>query len=135
VNAPIGPLGLDADGALEVPTDFEATGWYVDGPEPGETGPSVIAGHVDDWTGPAVFHRLGALGPGDDIAVDRADGSTAMFTVRAVEEHSKDDFPTQRVYGGTDAPVLRLITCGGAFDEDARSYLGNVIVFADLASG
>jgi LPXTG-site transpeptidase (sortase) family protein len=133
VEAPVGALRLDPAGALEVPTDFSATGWYVDGPEPGEPGPSVIAGHVDDWRGPAVFYRLREMRPGDQVHVDRADGTTVSFRVRAVESYPKDDFPTEAVYGDTPAAELRLITCGGEFDPSARSYLSNVVVYADLA--
>ncbi|WP_142026514.1 class F sortase [Blastococcus colisei] len=132
VDAPVGGLGLDVCGALEVPTDFDAAGWYVDGPEPGEPGPAVVVGHVDDYTGPAVFHRLETLEVGDEVLIDRGDGTTATFRVRAVEAYAKDEFPTERVYGRTPDPELRLITCGGEFDRTERSYLGNVVVYADL---
>jgi hypothetical protein len=44
----------------------------------------------------------------------------------------KSDFPTLEVYGNLDHSGLRLITCGGEFDPDARSYESNVIVFASL---
>jgi hypothetical protein len=36
------------------------------------------------------------------------------------------------VYGPTDSPELRLVTCGGAFDRSIGHYTDNVIVFADL---
>ncbi|MDH3705796.1 MAG: hypothetical protein OES57_06985 [Acidimicrobiia bacterium] len=44
----------------------------------------------------------------------------------------KDEFPTVEVYGPTEEPTLRLITCGGDFDGSARSYEGNLIVFAEF---
>jgi sortase (surface protein transpeptidase) len=44
-------------------------GWFTGGPMPGQLGPAVIAGHVDSRTGPAVFHRLRDLRPGDQIRV------------------------------------------------------------------
>ncbi len=59
-------------------------------------------------------------------------GRQPVFAVDRVERHPKDDFPTIEVYGNTDDPQLRLITCGGAFDSGARSYEDNVIVFATL---
>jgi hypothetical protein len=64
VDAAVIPLGLEPDGTLEVPQDFSETGWYTAGPEPGEPGPAVIAGHVDSKRGPAVFFRLRELRPG-----------------------------------------------------------------------
>lgn len=133
VDAPILPLGLRADGRLEVPADFDETGWWVDGPEPGEPGPAVIVGHVDSRDGPAVFFDLRLLEPGDPIHVDRRDGTTVTYLVERTEQHPKDAFPTSAVYGPTPDPVLRLVTCGGDFDRDRRSYKDNIIVFAQLA--
>jgi sortase (surface protein transpeptidase) len=128
-------LGLNDDGTVAVPP-LEAddrAGWYERGPTPGAVGPAVILGHVDSAAyGPGVFFELGALAPGDEVQVDRADGSVAVFTVDRVERHPKDRFPTIDVYGNTDDAQLRLITCGGAFDADAGSYEDNVIVFASL---
>lgn len=127
------PLALEADGTIEVPSDFSQAGWWVDGPEPGEVGPSVILGHVDSRRGPAVFFDLLELRPGDAVHVDRSDGTTVTYIVERTEQHPKDAFPTQAVYGPTDEPVLRLVTCGGTFDRDRRSYDDNVVVFATLA--
>ena len=53
-----------------------------------------------------------------------------MDAVRVVP---KTDFPTLDVYGNTDSPELRLITCGGPFDSSAGSYVDNVVVFASQA--
>ncbi len=135
VEAPLLDLGLNPDGTVQVPPleRDDKAGWYEPGPAPGEIGPAVILGHVDsaEW-GPGVFFDLGALAPGEEISVTRADGSVAVFAVDRVEVHRKDDFPTIAVYGNTDDPQLRLITCGGAFDPAARSYEDNIIVFATL---
>lgn len=134
VDAAVGPLRLGPDRVLPPPRRPDAAGWWREGPEPGEAGPAVLVGHYDSGTGPAVFHRLGGLRPGDRVAVDRADGTTAAFTVRSLASHPRDAFPTGRVYGGTgDRPALRLITCGGRYDHDAGEYTENLIVFADGA--
>ena len=132
VEATMLPLGLESDGSIEVPSDFSQTGWWADGPEPGEVGPAVILGHVDSRQGPAVFYDLRRLQPGDTVQIDRVDGSAVTYAVDRVEKHSKNAFPTDTVYGPTPEPVLRLVTCGGDFDRDARSYKDNVIVFANL---
>lgn len=126
-------LGLQSDRTMEVPADFDLAGWYVHGPTPGELGPAVLAGHVDSAEGgPAVFFRLGELQPGAEVLVERADGSTAVFAVDRVERYAKDDFPTLEVYGDTDHAALRLITCGGAFDDATGHYLDNVVAYAHL---
>jgi sortase (surface protein transpeptidase) len=133
VSAAVVRLGLEPDGALEVPSDYDDTGWYTGGPAPGETGPAVIAGHIDSRSGPAVFYRLRELRPGDEITVGRADGSSVRFTVDAVAQYPKRAFPTEAVFGPSPDPILRLITCGGSFDRSRRSYRDNVVVTARLA--
>ena len=132
VRAPIIPLGLRGDGKIAVPEVPGEAGWWLGGPEPGEPGPAVILGHVDSTDGPAVFYHLRALTPGDEIVIDRADGSTLTYIVESSARHPKDDFPTDEVYGPTEEPTLRLVTCGGDYDFDVRSYPDNVIVFASL---
>jgi len=130
-------LGLNDDGSVEVPPlgPDDQAGWYERGPAPGATGPALILGHVDSAAaGPGVFFELGAVQPGDEIEVGRADGTVAVFAVDRVERHPKDDFPTIAVYGNTPDAQLRLITCGGAFDSAARSYEDNIIVFATQTS-
>ena len=133
VAAPSIRLGLNPDGTLEVPQDYSRTGWWAGGHRPGESGPAVIVGHVDSKTGPAVFFRLRELERGDRIeALDKANRSLT-FEVGALEQHPKDDFPTERVYGDTARPTLRLITCGGDFDDSTGHYVENLIVYAELA--
>lgn len=132
LDAPVEDMGLTDDGGIEVPTDFDDTGWWSYSPQPGRVGASAILGHVDSTTGPAVFFRLHELQPGDEIHVDGGDGDTVTFVVRRLEQYPKDDFPSQAVLGATTTPTLRLITCGGAFDSNAGSYLDNVVAFAEL---
>jgi hypothetical protein len=128
-------LGRAADGSIEVPTDFAAAGFYTPGPTPGQFGPAVIAGHVDSHQGPAVFYRLGALKAGARVGVGRQDGSTATFVVDKVASYPKARFPTTEVYGNTTSRAeLRLITCGGSFDDRSAHYVDNVIAFAHLVS-
>jgi sortase (surface protein transpeptidase) len=133
VDSPLLRLGLDDDGILVPPADFARAGWFSGSPVPGDVGPSVIAGHVDSHDGPAVFFRLGNLVAGDEVLVDRADGTTARFTVTGADRYPKNEFPTEEVYGPTHRAELRLITCGGKFDRDSRSYRDNVVVTAVLS--
>jgi len=134
VDSALIALGLAADGTLtlQVPVDGSVAGWFTGSPTPGEHGPSVIAAHVDWNHAPGVFFHLRDLEPGAEVAVDRADGTTARFEVLKVEQYPKDAFPTERVYGDIDHAGLRLIPCGGSFDRAARSYRDNVVVYAGL---
>jgi hypothetical protein len=132
VDAPIKTLGLDKDGAIQVPGTNEDTGWFTGSVRPGAPGPAVILGHVDGEKKPAVFFHLHKLRPGDKIVIDRADGSTVTFLVNKLQQTPKTRFPTDDVYAPTLQGSLRLVTCGGTFDSSIGHYRDNVIVFADL---
>lgn len=136
IDAPLTGLGLTEDGSLDVPPPKKANlaGWYEDGVPPGAIGTALIVGHVDNEAGPAVFYPLGALKKGHTIDVDRADGRTAVFTVDAVEVYDDENFPDEKVYGPSDRPELRVLTCGGGYDRAAGGYQGNVVVFAHLTA-
>jgi sortase (surface protein transpeptidase) len=130
VSSPLVRLGLNPDGTMQVPGDFQVAGWFTGGPQPGQLGPAVIAGHVDSRTGPAVFSRLRDLRPGDRVRVVRADRLVVRFRVESLASYPKESLPDAAVFGATTAPVLRLITCAGAFDRARRSYRENLVVSA-----
>ncbi|MFJ6566389.1 class F sortase [Streptomyces sp. NPDC091292] len=133
VNAPLTGLGLTPQGSLDVPPPEKKNlaGWYEAGTTPGERGTAIVAGHVDNAEGPAVFYSLGSLVRGRTVEVDRRDGSVAVFTVDAVEVYDSRNFPDTKVYGPSSRPELRVITCGGAYSKKT-GYQGNVVVFAHL---
>lgn len=130
LDAVVGELGLAADGSVQVPSDPDATGWFDQGPAPGQRGPAVVLGHVDSRSGPAVFARLRDLKVGDPVVVTLRDGAQVRFTVDGTLTFAKSDFPTAATYGPVPGPALRLITCGGAYVRDRGGYQSNVVVFA-----
>ncbi|MFD4574007.1 class F sortase [Streptomyces sp. NPDC058417] len=135
VDTPLLRLGVAADGTVEVPpiTADDRAGWYRYSPTPGQTGPSVILGHVTVGPyGDGVFRRLDRLRRGDGITARLENGTTAAFAVTDVRTVDKADFPTEDVYGNVNRPELRLITCGGP--HDGEGYRDNVIVFAALSA-
>ncbi|WP_243718531.1 class F sortase [Actinomadura sp. KC06] len=134
VRTPLMKLAKNPDQTVETPPLRRAheAGWYRLGAAPGSQGSAVIIGHVDTATGPAVFHRLGNLRPGDRVNVQRADGRTAVFRIDSVEHVGKNRFPTQRVYGDPGYAAIRLITCGGRFDRGSGHYTDNIIAFGRL---
>ena len=130
VSSPLIRLGLNPDGTMQVPGDFQVAGWFTGGPQPGQLGPAVIAGHVDSRTGPAVFYRLRDLHPGDQIRVVRADHRVVRFRVESLASFPKQALPDDAVFAATTTPALRLITCAGSFDWSKRSYRDNLVVSA-----
>lgn len=123
-------LGITPDGAAEVPADHDLAGWFSGGGRPGWIGPTVLLGHVDSVDGPAVFHRLRELRPGDVVEVTTAGGTVARYAVERIEQVAKDAFPTFAVFGASPEDVLRLVTCAGEFDRGERSYADNLVVHA-----
>jgi len=130
ISAPTIALGLKPSGKIEVPEDIADAGWRSGGPEPGERGAAFITAHVNGGGAPGAFNRLNAVSRGDDIKVRRKDGTTVTFVAERTEQVSKDDFPTERVYGDTRLPTLRLVTCGGSFNSGSGHYTDNLIVYA-----
>jgi sortase (surface protein transpeptidase) len=126
-------LGLAPDKSINVNFDPSVAGWWEGGPRPGQVGPAVILGHVR-WHAPAVFSRLYTLQRGDEILVDRADGTTARFVVTGQGNYRKVAFPSDLVYYPTLEPELRLVTCGGPIDPATGHYSENLVVFAAQAS-
>lgn len=149
VQSSLRAYGLTDKGELAVPSVTEPlqAGYYggadpeFPGDEylPGEDGPAIVMGHVDGVIDgvkgkPGVFYRLHELVPGNEILIDRADGSQVRFVVTEVRRYAKATFDTAAVYGQTQKPELRAITCGGAFDRAAGHYVDNWVIFAELAS-
>ncbi|MFB9239522.1 class F sortase [Plantactinospora siamensis] len=136
LDAPVQPVGLAPDGTIATPPDDrpDTAGWYDQSPTPGQYGPSVLVGHVDTRTGPAVFHELTRVRSGDRLEIDRADGSTAVFQVDSTKKYDKSAFPADQVFGDFDRPGLRLITCGGRWVGGRLGYADNVVVYATLVS-
>jgi len=132
VDSAVVTIGVDAAGALVPPATTDVTGWFSAGPAPGAVGPALLAAHVDSRAGPGVFFRLVELRPGDEVTVDRTDGTSVMFVVTGTTRVAKTAFPTDLVYSPLPVPAMRLVTCGGSFDRSARSYRDNIVVDAAI---
>lgn len=131
IAAPIVAVGVEDDGEMEVPEDVDDVGWYRHGPAPGEPGAAVIAGHVDSREqGPGAFFDLRRLDVGARIAVTDSAGDVQRFEVVARRTYDKATLPTDELFSRTGPSQLVLITCGGDFDRDARSYRDNVVIYA-----
>lgn len=131
VTAPVVPVGVEADGQMEIPTDVGEVGWYSFGPAPGEQGSAVLAGHVSSRSqGRGVFYDLKRVELGDVVEVEHEDGTTTTYSVVAVETIDKGELPTDEIFSRDGDPILTLITCGGSFSRAENSYDSNVVVVA-----
>lgn len=128
------PVGVEADGQMEIPPLVEIGGWYRYGASPADDeGTAVIAAHVDSVASAGVgpFARLQDVAVGDPVEVTLADGTSRSFTVTDVQRSPKPSIQWEDVFVRGGGQRLVLITCGGTFDRDARSYTDNVIVTAE----
>lgn len=132
VRSAVRPVGVDRAGDLEIPEDVDDVGWYRFGPRPGDrTGSTVLSGHVDSAEqGQGAFFRLRELEPGDPVIVRTADGKTRRYRVVSREEWPKSEVPLDRIFARGGAARITLVTCGGGFREDIRSYQDNIAVTA-----
>jgi hypothetical protein len=135
VDAPLVPVGLEEDGAMEIPQRVAEIGWYDPdglGVIPGATGTAVLAGHVDSRTqGNGALYDLRDLQVGATIEIDLADGTTQRWLITQVTQYPKDDLPLEEVFTWAGPPRLAVITCGGVFDRTERSYTDNIVVYAE----
>ena len=130
LDLPVRPVGVAEDGQMWLPRDLGVVGWYRYGPAPGAPGSAVLAGHVDSWKdGVGPLARLREVEVGDAVVVRTAKG-TVLHTVTAVEQYPKQALPDS-VFQRNGPARLRLITCGGEFDEEAGSYRDNLVVTAE----
>jgi LPXTG-site transpeptidase (sortase) family protein len=133
VTAPVELVGLTADGAMDVPKQWNDVGWYEYGPAPGQVGNAAIAGHLDSTTAPAVFWRLGSLKPGDKIMVTLSNSQTVTFVVKQKVSYAYNDAPIAQVFGPASTANLNLITCGGTWDAYTKNYSNRIVVYTTRA--
>jgi LPXTG-site transpeptidase (sortase) family protein len=131
VNARIEARGLDASRNMLTPKDFHDVAWYNLGPLPGQPGNALMNGHVDWWTGSAVFTRLSQLRPGDIITVVRGDGTRLSFKVTGRRVVTADA-RVASLFAPSKVASLTLITCTGAWDPSILSATHRLLVSAVL---
>lgn len=132
VEAEVLHLGTTKTGEMAVPDNGDQLSWFSEGYRPGQRGRAVIAGHVDDLDGPAVFWDLTELEPGDEILVAGDEGDLS-FTVRAMESVPLDLANIESVFGYQSSPELVLITCSGTYDLDRGTREERLLVYATLS--
>ena len=127
-------VGVESNGDMTVPPPLDV-GWYRYGPTPGEAGSAVLAGHIASGGVPGAFRHLDRLESGDLVTLGFDDGTNQTFVVDELLQVDKTELPFDSVFARSGPSKLALITCGGEFDYNARSYTDNVVVIASPVSG
>ncbi|NIK12476.1 class F sortase [Alkalibacillus almallahensis] len=132
VDASINATGLDDNNEMIVPDNGEDVAWFEPGSQPGSTGNAVLAGHVDDYTGPAVFFDLEDLNPGDEIIITDKKGESLTFVVDQLKSYPKDKAPLRQVFGPTNERSLNLVTCTGLYNQSIEEHEERLVVYTTL---
>lgn len=133
IDAHVQHVGITKGGAMATPSNFRDVAWYRHGAVPGGRGSAVIAGHVDNGLGlSGVFKHLADVEVGDEIVVEREDGSVARFRVSGKRSYPYNEVPVDVVFNPSGSPRLNLITCEGRWLEEDKTYDQRLVVFAEL---
>ncbi len=132
VKSKVEHVGTLDDGRMDVPKDADNVGWYKPGTMPGAQGNSVIAGHVDDLTSPAVFYHLHKLKSGDEIIVEGESGEKLTFKVVQSDVYPRQEAPIENIFGFSYRSMLNLITCTGEYDPNTTEREERLVVSAEL---
>jgi sortase (surface protein transpeptidase) len=147
VDAPIGARIVGDDSVLPNPAGPADAVWYDFAQWPGfgggigGGGNAVLAAHVDfvgrvpyagvKFQGHGIFFNLRRLEPGDVIEIE-AGGQRLRYAVIWSRELAAADGAawTEVLSAGVDLDSITLITCGGEFDSETRSYQSRTVVRA-----
>jgi sortase (surface protein transpeptidase) len=135
VNAAIEQVGIADNGDLDTPSlsPWTDTGWYVDGPRPGEQGSAVIDGHLNQpGNYPAVFWRLYQLRAGNEAIVLDSNGKVWRFLVIDVAYYTPQNAPYQLIFGNTSGKYLNLITCAGDWIPSLQQTTERLVIYTRL---
>ncbi|MBI2755339.1 MAG: class F sortase [Chloroflexi bacterium] len=128
--APVVPVGLEPDGAMEAPSDPDTVGWFSLGAGLGGPGNAILAGHVD-WGGRLrTFGLLNLLQPNDEVRVGVGGGLQITYRVEWSSLIDAEGAPVAEIFAQGAREEITLITCGGVFDPVTRSYLQRLLVRA-----
>lgn len=132
IDAPLITTVVNSDGALVPPEDPAQLAWWR-GVRPGEGAGSVlVAGHLDMHRyGQGPLARILHLEPGDRAVLTGAGGASVTYVVRGVTTIAKEAVPTEELFGTGGPERLVLVTCGGSYDRDRRSWDSNVVAVLD----
>lgn len=127
--------GLTAQGAIDLPTAPLVAHYTPAAPLDATQGSTVIAGHVDMFSGSALvaspMSELANIQKGAPIFVTDAKGLTHRFKAVSAQLYAKHALP-QALFQPTGTRQLVLLTCGGPIGEiDGHiNYLDNTAITA-----
>jgi len=128
-------IDTDSEGILAVPSNVHVAGWYQGSVKPGQKGLSIIDGHVQGLYQEGIFKKLAQLKIGDAVLISFGDGSSKKFETVSVQSYPVAEAGAALfAQNALISNELNLITCGGNYDANAKTYAERVVVVAQLVS-
>lgn len=132
VKARVVKVGLKADNSIQAPYNIYDAGWYEGSAKPGAPGAMFIDGHVHGPTAPGIFVNLKNLKAGDQVEIERGDGTKITYKVVKSQTYdvSNVDMAAALSPVTPGKPGLNLMTCAGKYDRNTKEYSQRLVVFA-----
>lgn len=129
VDALIQRVGITDQNAIAVPSNVHFAGWFTQSSKPGESGLSIINGHVTGRFNDGIFRNLKLLRVGDVFKIEYGDMSVKEFQVVDVQTLPSTDAIGLLLHKRPEIySQLNLITCTGVYDKNAQTFNDRVIV-------
>ena len=127
-------VGIDQFGAVAVPTNIHVAGWYINSVRPGESGVSIIDGHINgNFTNDGIFQHLDQLRPGEVVTITRGNGAVLRYEVTSVQSVALEQAAEALFSKETSIKSqLNLITCGGRWNDKIKQFDHRIIVTSKL---
>lgn len=108
-------------------------GWLSSSSKPGTpNGNTVLIGHVSGPTRQGALYTVASLEHGDEIIVEKGDGSIVRYLVESVTQYPSDSFDLVKMSEKTKdtKPQLKLITTQGPYNIKTNKFENRIVVYA-----
>ena len=133
VNSFVQQVGVTPENSIAAPGNIHVAGWFTKSALPGQTGVSIIDGHVSGTHEDGIFRQLAYLSNGSRFEIEFGDRSKKTFEVVDVQTLAVSE--SMRLIMQDDPAIdaqLNLVTCGGEFDQKTQSYADRLVVISRL---
>ena len=133
VAARVLPMGVNSNGSIQAPSNIFDSGWYTGSVKPGEVGAVFIDGHSTGPTHEALFGKLDKLVEGDQILLEKGDGTKLTYKVVHTETVDKDAVNMKSMLLPYDHALraLNLMTCSGTWIESEQTLSKRVLIYTE----
>jgi LPXTG-site transpeptidase (sortase) family protein len=131
IHSSIDSVNLTEAGAMGVPSNIWNAGWYVGSSQPGQSGAVFIDGHSSSSRG-ALFGNLDTLVTGDQIEVERIDGTKVKYSVAKVSVVNRHDVDMTTMLQPYEPHKngLNIMSCVGDWIASEQTLKNRVLVYA-----